>query len=130
MDSRSHPRPEDESADQLLVVRARQLISGTTSLHVIGVLDESTAPLLEDRLVDAARNCRVQPARLLLDLDGVTFLNRAGLETLLAAQTRLAEAFVTVDLIGPTPHVVRLLHEANIDGASWRPPTTGRGQVP
>ena len=88
---------------------------------MIGVIDERTAPMLENRLVAAARNCRVQPARLWLDLDEVTFLDRTGLETLLRTRKRLAKAFVAVELIEPTPHVVRLLHEANLDGASWRP---------
>ena len=36
--------------------------------------------------------------------------------------TRLADGFATLELLEPTPGVVRLLHQAHLDGASWMPP--------
>jgi len=92
------------------------------------MLDQSTAPLLEQRLITEARLCRVQPARLLLDLSGTTFLDRAGLDVLLHSHTLLAEESCTLELIEQSPAVVRLLHEAHLDGESWMSKATGRDQ--
>ena len=103
----------------MLVVHAQHLTSGPTSLRLVGVIDYRTATILERRLIDEARNCGIQPARLVLNLEEVTFLDRTGLDTLLHARDRLTRAFVTIELTEPTPYVVRLLHEANLDGASW-----------
>ena len=58
----------------------------------------------------------------MLDLSEVTFLDDTGLETLLETQTRLSNGFGTVELVDPSPGVVRLLHEAHLDGASGTPP--------
>jgi anti-anti-sigma factor len=97
-------------------------------LRVQGMLDRSTAPLLEQRLITEARNCRIQPARLLLDLSGTTFLDRAGLDALLHSHTVLADESCTLDLVEQSPAVVRLLHEAHLDGQSWMARATGRDQ--
>jgi anti-anti-sigma factor len=105
----------------LLVVHAQSLASGVTALRAVGVIDQATAPLLAQRLVHEARTCRIQPAHLLLDLREVTFLDDIGLDTLLRIQTRLTDGFATLELLEPTPGVVRLLHEAHLDGASWMP---------
>lgn len=113
------PLPEYEATGQPLAVRVELLTGGPTSLQVIGRLDQQSAPLLERRLIEEARRCRIQPARLLLNLGDVTYLDRAGLDTLLRATSRLASGFVTVELAEPTPNIIRLLHEANLDGASW-----------
>jgi hypothetical protein len=42
------------------VLHARSLPSGATALRAIGVIDNATAPLLEQRLVHKARTCRIQ----------------------------------------------------------------------
>jgi anti-anti-sigma factor len=117
--SREHPA--DTAAGQSLVVHAEQLLGGPTSLQVVGVIDRTTAPLLEERLRQEARACHDQPARLLLDLEQVTFLDRCGLDTLLRAHSWLAGTQCTLELTAPTASVIRLLDEANIHGASWTP---------
>jgi len=126
------PRPqsaEDPSADPMLVVHARALTSGATALRVVGVIDLRTAPLLEQRLVHEARRCRVQPPQLLLDLREVTFLDGTGLDTLLSTRTRLTDGFGTLELLEPTADVVRLLHEAHLNGVSCNPhPSLGRSE--
>ena len=100
--------------------------AGGTLLRVQGMLDQSTAPMLEQRLITEARNCRIQPARLLLDLSGTTFLDRAGLDVLLHSHSVLAGESCTLELIEQSPAVVRLLHEAHLDGESWMSKATGR----
>jgi anti-anti-sigma factor len=114
---------EDPSADlMLLVVHTQSLASGATALRVVGVIDQATAPLLEQRLLQEARACRIQPAHLLLDLCEVTYLDHTGLDALLQTQTRLTDGLATLELLEPTAGVVRLLHEAHLDGASWMLP--------
>lgn len=112
------PTPEHD-ADPPLVIHAHALLGGPTSLQVVGRLDRRTAPVLERRLIEEARHCRIQPARLLLNLEGVTYLDRSGLDALLRTSSRLVSGFVTIELDAPTPSIIRLLHEANLDGASW-----------
>jgi len=82
--------------------------------------------MLEQRFITEARNCRIQPARLLLDLSGTTFLDRAGLDVLLHSHSVLAGESCTLELIEQSPAVVRLLHEAHLDGESWMSKATGR----
>lgn len=113
------PTPNNEATGRPLLVQAEPLPAGPTAVRVVGRVDQQTAPLLERRLLEEARNCRIQPARLLLNLDRVTYLDRAGLEALLRASSRLASGFATVELADPSPNIIRLLHEANLDGASW-----------
>jgi anti-anti-sigma regulatory factor len=113
---------QDPSTDSPLVLHAQSLPSGATSLRAVGVIDSVTASLLEQRMVQEARLCRIQPARLLLDLNEVRFLDRIGLDTLLDLQTRLTDGFATLELLDATTGVVRLLHGAQFDGACWMPP--------
>ena len=114
----SIPQPADEIGGQTLTVDAQPLAGGPTCLRAVGVIDRGTAPILAQRLIEEARKCSIQPARLLLDLEQVIYLDRTGLDVLLQAHARLTNAFVTMQLTEPTPHVIRLLHEANLDGAS------------
>jgi anti-anti-sigma factor len=112
--------------NRFFTVRTEYAPGGASLLRVQGMLDESTASMLEQRLITEARNCRVRPARLLLDLSGTTFLDRAGLDALLHSQTLLAGESCTVELVEQSPAVVRLLHEAHLDGESWMSQATGR----
>ena len=49
----------DRAAAQPLVMHAKHLLSGPTSLQVAGVIDRTTAPLLEERLRQEARTCHI-----------------------------------------------------------------------
>jgi anti-anti-sigma factor len=111
----------------LLVVYAQSLASGATALRAVGVIDQATAPLLEQRLLQESRSCLIQPAHLQLDLREVTYLDRAGLDTLFRSHTRLTDGFPTLELLEPSTGVLRLLHEAHLDGASWMTPSTDQG---
>jgi anti-anti-sigma factor len=112
--------------NRFFAVRTEYLPGGASLLLVQGMLDESTASMLEQRLITEARNCRIQPARLLLDLSGTTFLDRSGLDALLHTHALLAGESCTFELVEQSPAVVRLLHEAHLDGASWMSQATGR----
>ena len=114
------------SPNRFFTVRTEHVPGGGTLLRVQGMLEQSTAPMLGQRLITEARNCRIQPARLLLDLSGTTFLDRAGLDALLHSQSLLACESCTLELVEQSPAVVRLLHEAHLNGESWMSQATGR----
>ena len=75
-------------------------------LTVSGEVDSSTAPRLRE-VVDAAFADRV-PA-LTVDLDGVTFLDSAGLCVLAGAHRRAVENGVVLRVVASTRAVVRPL---------------------
>ena len=100
-------------------IEFRQLPKGVVLIRVLGSIDVRVAPGLENRLIDAALAGQDRPPCLLLDLSGVTFLDHAGLDALLHFQDRIVAAAGTVELLAPSPSVVRLLHEAELDGESW-----------
>jgi len=106
--------------DRLAVhIEVQRLLSGVILIQVRGSVDASAASGLESELTHATLSGRPQPPCLLLDLSGVTFLDHAGLDALLHFQERIAAASGTVELLAPSPSVVRLLHEAELDGESW-----------
>ena len=102
-----------------LTVRVNRLLGGVLLVEVNGAIDLFTAPDLDRQLFDTIRIGQSKPARLLLDLSGVTFLDHAGLDSLLHLQDRWGAAAGTLELLAPSSSVVRLLHEAELDGASW-----------
>ena len=110
------------SATARLTIRGRPLPDGSMSVRVIGVVDQGTAEGLQRRLIEEARRCAVQPPHLLVDLSMVTFLDYVGLNALLEVQTRLSNGSGTLDLVDAGPAIIRLLHEAHLDGASGMPP--------
>jgi anti-anti-sigma factor len=100
-------------------IEVQRLLTGVVLVHVRGSIDAGAAPGMESELISATLTGRTQPPCLLLDLSGVTFLDHAGLDALLHFQDRIAAASGTVELLAPSPSVVRLLHEADLDGESW-----------
>ncbi len=102
-----------------LTVQVHPLLDGVMVVEVRGAIDLFTAPDLGRQLFEATRIGQMTPARLMLDLSGVTFLDQAGLDALLHLQDRWGAASGTLELLAPSSSVVRLLHEADLDGASW-----------
>lgn len=106
-----------------LTIRRLTLADGSDALNVIGVVDRRTAPYLRRRLIDETSRFSVQPPRhLRLDLNEVTFVDQTGLDTLLAMADEQGDGFCTLEVVDLSPGVVRMLHEAHLDGASGTPP--------
>jgi anti-sigma B factor antagonist len=103
----------------LMQVHVDHVRAGLTVVKVRGCIDNVTAPDLQESLVAAARTNESFRPRILLDLSGVTFLDQVGLDALLHLPDGWNDAVGTIELLAPSPSVVRLLHEANLDGASW-----------
>ena len=115
-----HLAPTTAPDHDLLEVEVHRLPSGALLVVVRGGIDGVSAPILTKRISGAmSGQGRPDAPRLLLDLSGVTFLDHAGLDALLQLQDSWGNAAGTVELLAPSPSVVRLLHEAELDGASW-----------
>jgi anti-sigma B factor antagonist len=86
--------------------------AGHETVRVRGELDIATAPLLRSALdgVYARR-----PARVEVDLSGVTFLDASSLGTLIAARRRLAAQRAVLVLVDPSPIVRRVLDITGLD---------------
>jgi anti-sigma B factor antagonist len=75
-------------------------------LRVRGEIDVATSPKLEAVLDEAIA---AQPARVIVELDSVTFLDSTGLRVLVEAQRRLQECGGTLVIDGMSEAVRRVL---------------------
>jgi anti-sigma B factor antagonist len=81
---------------------------GAYVVHVSGELDLATAPLLEEALGESA------PEQLVIDLSGCTFLDSAGIRTLVgAARDRAGTSRLRI--VTADPGIVRLLEITGVD---------------
>jgi anti-anti-sigma factor len=116
--------PEGGSdANRRLDAHTEQLTTGVLLVRTSGPMDKHTAFGFERQLIEAMRRSPAKPVRIRLDLSKVTFLDQAGLNVLLRVQARLESTDGELRLVKPTPSVVRLLHQAHLDGASWMWPS-------
>ena len=89
-------------------VRSEIVPTGAHVVHVSGDLDLATAPLLEDALADVAGDM------LVIDLSGCTFLDSAGIRTLVAA-ARDRSGTSRLRIVTADPGIVRLLEITGVD---------------
>jgi anti-anti-sigma factor len=118
-----HPPEDGPGANRRLDAHTEHLTTGVLLVRARGPIDKTTAFGFERQLIDAMRRSPAKPVRIRLDLGQVTFLDRAGLNVLLRVQARLEGTDGELRLLRPTPSVVRLLHQAHLDGASWMWPS-------
>jgi anti-sigma B factor antagonist len=81
-------------------------------LHLHGELDLRTAPGLRVQLADLVRRC---DADVVLDLDGVGFIDSTGLAAMLNALRRLTRAGRRLMLVCPDGAVLRILRLTRLD---------------
>jgi anti-anti-sigma factor len=118
-DSLASTPPDGVGASRRLDAKTEQLTSGVLLVRASGRIDRNTAFGFERQLIEDIRRTPASPARVMLDLSKVTFLDRAGLNVLLRVQARIEAGAGELRLVNPTPSVVRLLHQAHLDGVSW-----------
>ncbi len=95
-----------------------RLPSGALLVQVTGALDVRSGIELEGRL-RAFIGERADPAHVLLNLSGVGYLDRSGLNCLLRLQRDIAAAAGAMELLAPSPAVIQMVHEADLHGASF-----------
>ena len=86
--------------------------SDVTVVHVSGVLDALALPDVSRELTDAQRGA----APVIIDLQGVTFMDSRGLGSLLAANERTREGAPPVLIFRPSEAVQRLLDVSGVRG--------------
>jgi anti-sigma B factor antagonist len=108
----SGPRPvHREGRGGLLITEARR--ADTVVLSLKGELDLRTAPSLRLQLADVVRRC---DADVVLDLEGVEFIDSTGLAAMLNALRRLTRAGRRLVLVCPDGPVRRILSLTRLDG--------------
>lgn len=106
------------SPGQRWSIHVQQLLSGAIRVRLAGMLDVRAASHVEQRLNQTARRARLQPVQLMLDLSDVLYLDEAGLDVLIRLQERLLAVGGDLE-INDAPPVLRLLHEAHLNGQAW-----------
>ena len=88
------------------------VLDGHAVVELRGELDLSSAPALRERLLAIAAR---EPASLILDLSGLTFMDSTGISVLVAAERRAHELGGTFSLVNPQKIVARVLHITGLD---------------
>jgi anti-sigma B factor antagonist len=86
--------------------------SGCVTLRLTGEIDLYTAPSVREAALRAISH---HDGALHVDLSGVTFMDSTGLEVLLATRRRAELSGGSLQLIDPTPSVLRVLEVTGVD---------------
>ena len=100
-----------EGREGLLITE--DLRGNAVVLALKGELDLRTAPHLRVQLAELVRRC---DADVVLDLEGVAFIDSTGLAAMLNALRRLTRAQRCLMLVCPDGPVRRILHLTRLDG--------------
>lgn len=85
---------------------------GVDVVHVRGEVDVLTAPALADEL---GRTSETDAARLVVDLDGVDFLDSTGLGVLVNARKRITGAGGRFSVASSNPRITKLFSITGLD---------------
>ena len=97
---------------------------GVPVLSLAGEVDLATVPRLRDALVQAGHDHPGQ--RVVVDLDGVAFLDSTGLGVLVGGLRRIGAAGGDLLLVCSTPRLLDLLTQCRLDGCSRSMPAGRR----
>ncbi len=89
-------------------VRSERLPGGVDVIHVTGELDLATAPRVEEALA-------ALDGEVVVDLAQCTFLDSAGIRTLMGAARALGEGGHTLRVVSGDPGIVRLFELTGVD---------------
>ena len=95
-----------------LEVQTRQVDSGVTVVAPTGRLDVAGAPALKDAISEAVKNG--QP-RVVLDLEGVSFVDSTGLGSVIAALKQIRSSQGDLRLAAPNQQVRVVLELTTLD---------------
>lgn len=89
-------------------------IAGWTIVSIYGELDVATAPALRERLIALVGE---GSHKLILDLEGVDFLDSTGLGTIISALKRVRTHGGDMRLVSTQPRIQRLFDITGLDKA-------------
>ena len=95
-----------------LDVESRQTDSGVTVLAPTGRLDVAGAPALKDAVSEAMKNGK---PRLVIDMEGVSFVDSSGLGSVVAALKQLRSSQGDLRLAAPNQQVRVVLELTTLD---------------
>lgn len=95
----------------LVCERRRPTSDERDEVVAIGEIDIGSAP----RLRNVLREAQARARHVVLDLDGMSFIDANGARILLAAEARARATAGTFAIARPTPHVLRLLQLVGAD---------------
>nr|BFE63008.1 hypothetical protein GCM10020063_075340 [Dactylosporangium thailandense] len=104
-------RTPDTAPVAEIPIRARREPDGGTVLAVRGEVDVATAPALREAIVRAVDG---RPARVVIDLAAVSFMDSSALGVLISGYKYAQGAGVAVVLASPGPGVYRLLRTSGM----------------
>jgi anti-anti-sigma factor len=95
-----------------LDVQTRQADNGVTVVAPTGRLDVAGAPALKDAIAEAARTT---PAKVVIDMEGVSFVDSTGLGSVIAALKQLRSTQGELRLAAPNQQVRVVLELTTLD---------------
>jgi anti-sigma B factor antagonist len=95
-----------------LEVQTRQTEGGVTVVAPTGRLDVAGAPALKDAISDLARN---GPPKIVLDMEGITFVDSTGLGSVIAALKQIRKQQGELRLAAPNQQVRVVLELTTLD---------------
>ena len=95
-----------------LEVQTRQAESGATVVAPTGRLDVAGAPALKDAISEALKNGQ---ARVVLDMEGVSFVDSTGLGSVIAALKQIRSSQGDLRLAAPNQQVRVVLELTTLD---------------
>ena len=95
-----------------LEVQTRQADNGVTVVAPTGRLDVAGAPTLKDAISDAVKSER---ARVVIDLEGVSFVDSTGLGSVIAALKQIKSSNGDLRLAAPNQQVRVVLELTTLD---------------
>ena len=106
-----------------LEITGESAADGAFTLHLRGELDLVSAGMLETRIAEL---CTDGASRIVLEMEGLQFMDSTGLRALLVSQELCAVNSCRL-LVGQlSPQVARLLELSGLEGRLPRAPETGR----
>ncbi|WP_105971017.1 STAS domain-containing protein [Streptomyces geranii] len=103
---------EQAGGPQGLPIRHR-VVDGIRVVTVRGEIDKDVEALFYEALLPAANPTR--PARIVVDLSDVTFMDSSGINVFVTAHQRVSDAQGWLRIAGAQDSVVRLLHIVGLD---------------
>jgi len=95
-----------------LDVQSRQADNGATVVAPTGRLDVAGAPALKDAIAEAVKN---GPARVVIDMEGVSFVDSTGLGSVIAALKQIRSSQGELRLAAPNQQVRVVLELTTLD---------------
>jgi anti-sigma B factor antagonist len=91
-------------------VSAETTSPGVLTVRIVGELDMSTSPRVEE-----AMSSTVPPGRVIVDLTRCTFVDSSGIRLLMAIYRNVTSGGGRVELVASDPNVVRVLEITNVN---------------